>query len=399
MSDLSSSSFDMSPLGNSKSDLAQSTDESRHWQKLFISVSSSMSLTVNELNLVRGELTEKENRIQALKVKYENEITDLKQKYEEKIRDLEGKNQKYLQYDLALTKRDFTFDDCLNNKSYGFEFLKNCCEEVIKDFDLVVDVPNTHPEYDSKLLKSKRNRISAATSALWAAGFQKQSFSDAEWQGMISKVRKRIKQMMATSKYYSIHGDEVKRKRQQSRRQDQSVPKKRCANNDINNIESSDPSSSGLTDNSFSDSDNIPTNNLSLPALSSTFLELPLPQNHADDYDPTQPITIEGIQIGNFVAIAQEPSRGIGYGKVLRVRTVNNDVLIQQYEEDHEGKLRIIAKDDSWERLSFLIHSDVRLLDGCIEGKDIINLRYEKFKKQWFTKKSLSQADIDKLIF
>ena len=169
MSSSTPPSFELSS-SSSNGDSTQSIENSSHWQSLFVAVSGSMNYTVNELNLVRGRLEEKEREIQTLNAVHAVEMERMREEYEGKIRTLEEKVKKYAQYDIAQTKRDFTFDECFDTKSYAFEFLKNCCDQVINDFDSKVNVPIADPE--AKELKIKQIRISAAAIAPVSAGFK-----------------------------------------------------------------------------------------------------------------------------------------------------------------------------------------------------------------------------------
>ena len=295
--------------------------------------------------------------------------------------------KEYTQYELAQTKRNFSFDQCLENKTYASEFLENSCDKVIEDFELVVNVPNDHPEFKSKSLKSKRNRTSAATTALRTLGFKKEDFSHDEWKDMITKVRNKIKSVMATTKFYLENCEDVK-KRQKSKRQERAL-KKQCISKDI----SESPIVS--VHNSLAEESGSIPEHLPHPALSSTLLELPSSPT-AEEYDPSQSFSIEQVQIGNCIAIAQEPSRGIKYGKVLRVRSDNNDILVR-YLDENDGAV-INSGEEEWEKMSFIIHPDVRLNNGCISGKNIIISRYNKFIKHWFSKRSLTSNDIHQLL-
>ena len=258
---------------------------------------------------------------------------------------------------------------------------------MIEDFELEVKVLVGDPMFKSLSLKSKRNRLSAATTALWTLGFKKEDFPEKEWKQMITKVRSKIKSQMASSKFYAENSEDVK-KRSRSKPKEPAPKRQRT--------HTSESQSASTHDSLAEESDNIPES-LPHPALSSTLLELPSPPA-IEDYDPSQPFSIEHVQIGSCIAIAQEPSRGIKYGKVLRVRSFpNNDVLVRNLHEN-DDELDGSEGDDEWEKMSFIIHPDIRLHNGSIMGKNIVISRYNKFKKHWFSKKSLSNSDINQLL-
>lgn len=341
-----------------------------HWTNM-------VNVMMNSVNSLTNQLAEATERSRKL----EEKLTDEKEKYEKKIEELTKTIEEYKKkenVDEEQLSYEFDFDEIKTRLSYGATFFKRVCKEIIKKYSLVGGT-------NEEKIASLRRRDQAAKEILQLCGFKKVN------KDMMVYTRKRIASMIAESRFYETHKEDLKEKR--SRKKIIIAVTPLLSSTAIPPLLSSTPNVTEKFDFSVENDVSVTVENSDVPVpvsvpvvnITNSVSDEILSTTVDDDFNPNFPSKLEDISVRNIVAVVfNGEERDIYYGEVLRKRQTT-DLLKIKYYEEKDGKLFFPEKPNmAWGQSKYVIFTNVTLIENKVVEIEEINRRYVIYKKTWF---------------